>query len=321
MERKMVMPITVLMAVWNPRLEELRKAADSILAQTLRDFEFLIVNDGSTEAGVGRYLAALQSADSRVRVVHGAHRGLTASLNAGVRLAKGELIARQDADDWSEPDRLATQREFFLSNPGATLCGTAAWVHQQNGRRLWRTRPPRSSGEIAGVLERGNPFVHGSAMFSRRAALEVGGYCTALKCSQDYDLFWRLTERGLSINLEAALYHYRYSASSISARKAEEQRLCHRAAQKLAKQRRLGHPTDPDAAIREAGAELELEVGAPRGLLQQADHLLLAGAYRCAARAYFRLAAKHPTNPLTWAKLARCGVFISLPAWREACFR
>jgi glycosyltransferase involved in cell wall biosynthesis len=320
-ERNVVTPITVLMAVYNPRLDQLERAVDSILLQTFRGFEFLIIDDGSTDPKLVRYLAEREASDSRIRVIREPHRGLTSSLNRGLQLASGELIARQDADDWSERNRLAKQFAYFEENLGTILCGTDAWTHQQNGRRLWRTHLPRSSADILKALQRGNPFVHGSTMFSKRAALELGGYRVELQCSQDYDFFWRMAERGTAANLAEPLYHYRYSGGSISAEKAAEQLLAHRASQKLARQRRQGHAADPCLALDEARRELTPEVRARQALLKQADHWMLAGEYRRAARTYVRLVSKHPANTLAWAKLARLGLFVTLPVWRHLCFR
>jgi glycosyltransferase involved in cell wall biosynthesis len=317
----LVTPVTVLMAVWNSPPGELEQAIDSVLSQTFEQFEFLIVNDGSTSPLVAPYLERRAAQDRRIRVVTEPHRGLTASLNRGLELAAGEWIARHDADDWSEPQRLAKQLRFFREDPAMVLCGTDAWMHQANGRRLWRTRLPRASEEILAALPRGNPFVHGSTMFSRRAALQAGGYSSELHCSQDYDLFWRLAENGRAANLGEPLYHYRYSGESVSAARAADQAVAHRAARILAERRRAGEPCDAGVALAEARREPRREESARRAGLKQADHLMLAGEYRRAARSYLSLVLRRPASALGWAKLFRLGVFVTLPPMREACFR
>lgn len=317
----MVTPVTVLMAVSDPPLDELETAMNSILTQTFPDFEFLIVDDGSANPAVPGYLARRAARDSRIRVARERHRGLTASLNRGLELARGDYIARQDADDWSEPGRLARQIEFFRGNPEAVLCGTDAWMHQQNGRRLWRTRLPNAPSEILSRFERGNPFVHGATMYSRRAAIEAGGYAEELRCSQDYDFFWRLAERGTAVNLGEPLYHYRFSAGSVSAGKAVTQAVAHRAAKILARARKANQAAGVSAALAEAWAAIQLEGGLHRALLKQADHLMLAGAYRRAGRAYVELLWRRPASALAWGKLMRLGVFVTLPGMREECFR
>jgi len=299
----------------------LAQAIDSILAQSFRDFEFLILDDGSREQGTRQCLEQRAAQDSRIRLESGFARGVTATLNAGLALARGEFIVRQDADDWSEPQRIARQVAFLRANGEIALCGTAAWVHQQDGTPLWRTRAVQTDAAIRVALERDNPFVHGSTVFRRESALAAGGYREEFRCSQDYDFFWRLTEAGGAANLEEALYHYRYSKGSVSARRAEEQARAHRAAQRLARARRRGETEDVRAALEaDAGRRGEARE-AFRARLKQADHLMLAGAYRRATEEYARALRSHPASALAWAKLARCGVFVSLPAARKVCFR
>ena len=313
--------VTVLMSVFDAPVHELAQAVTSIRNQSYSRLEFLIVDDGSTDPETLAYLDWCAAADERIRLVREGHRGLTVSLNCGLELARGSLIARQDADDWSDPERLARQVQFFANNPTAILCGTNAWTHQQTGFRLWRTRLPQSPSQIAAALPKGNPFVHGSTMFSRRAALSAGGYRAEFRCSQDYDFFWRLSELGGAFNLPDSLYHYRYSANSISAAKAAEQNVAHRAAKSLAALRRNGDPEDPAHAISVARCELDREPVQARALLKQADHMMLAGAYRKACAAYLQLLKRYPTNLLAWGKLARLGLFVTVPSAREACFR
>ena len=136
--------------------------------------------------------------------------------------ARGKWIARQDGDDWSEPDRLERQMTFLAAHPGVVLCGTAAWRHREDGSRLWRARVAESHAAILAALERGNPFFHGSVVFLKSAAERMGGYREQFPCSQDYDLFWRLAEAGEAANLGEALYHYRYCAGSVSASRSQE---------------------------------------------------------------------------------------------------
>ena len=313
--------VTVLMSVWNSPLTELQQAIDSILGQTFSRLEFLIMDDGSTDPEIPVYLQQYSEKDFRIRVIREQHRGLTATLNRGLELASGRFIARQDADDWSHPERLDRQVSFFRDQPEAILCGSNAWTHQQNGFRLWRTRLPQTSQQIANALLNGNPFVHGSTMFLRQAALAAGGYCEQFRCSQDYDFFWRLSELGGAFNLEQPLYHYRYSATSISAGKAAEQAIAHGAAKRLAKARQQGNPEDANWAMQAVRQEMQQEEAGYRPLLKQADHLMLAGAYKAAVRAYLNLLRQHPGSPLAWAKLMRLGIFVALPKAREACFR
>jgi glycosyltransferase involved in cell wall biosynthesis len=314
--------ITVLMPVFDTRPDLLEQAIASILSQTylapsLTDFEFLIVDDGSERAPTRECLVEAEKRDRRIRVVWNQHRGITRTLNAGLALARGEWIARQDADDWSEPGRLAAQLEFCRVHPDVGVCGTAAWTHQEDGVRLWRKRLPLEHSEVLAGFWTGNPFVHGSVMFRRAPALSIGGYREEFGCSQDYDFLWRLAESAGAANLGEALYHYRYASGSISARRAAEQAVARRAAQVLALARRRGETEDVAAALAiQAGGGSILEAG-----LKQADHAMLAGAYGQACRDYLRLLRSSPASALAWAKLARCGLFVAVPPMRELCFR
>ena len=311
--------VTVLMAVYNSPLGMLDEAIDSILAQSFRDFEFLIVDDGSTDAAVRAHLEARATRNPRLRIAREPHRGLTGSLNRGLQLARGEFIARQDADDWSAPQRIERQLAHFAANQQDAVCGTNAWTHQQSRRPLWRTDLPRT--HLLEAFAKGNPFVHGSVMFRRAAALAAGGYCETFRCSQDYDFFWRLAERHGAANLAEPLYHYRYTTGSISAGRATEQRQAHRAIRALAESRRRGEPLEPAIALARSIRETESGNGVFHALLKQADHTMLAGDYAKAARSYFELLAEHPSSPLAWIKLARLGVFRTVPFLREASFR
>jgi glycosyltransferase involved in cell wall biosynthesis len=318
MERDLV--VTVLMSVCDPPLAMLAHAIDSIAAQTWREFEFLIVDDGSRE-NTRVYLAQRAAADPRIRIAEELHRGLTASLNRGLDLARGELIARHDADDWSEPERLERQIAYFRVQPKVTILGSGVWTHQQSGRPLWRLRLPRTHAEILSAFPRGNPFVHGAVMFRSTAARALGGYREAFSCSQDYDFFWRLAESGVAANLAEALYHYRYASSSVSAGRALEQALAHRAIRELAASRGRGEREDVAVALAHARSEMAQAPAGDRALLKQADHCMLAGEYRRAASAYWQVLRAHRTNFLAWSKLLRLAIFRAIPPLREACFR
>jgi len=309
------------MAVYQPPLKMLADAVESILAQTHRDFEFLIIDDGSEQPELSRRLEQYAHQDSRIQLAREPHRGLTGSLNRGLDMAASEWIARQDADDWSAPTRLERQLAFCTAHPDTGVVGCDAWTHQEDGTRLWRLRLPRTRPEILARFPGGNPFVHGAVMFRRSAATAEAGYREVFRCSQDYDLFWRIAENYGAANLAEPLYHYRYTRGSISAGRALEQMAAHAAIRRLGEARAHGQVEDPPAALAWAEEHVEEGSGLCRAVLKQADHRMLAGDYRGAARAYWELLAAHPLNPLGWGKLARLGVFQAAPFLREACFR
>jgi len=308
------------MSVWNTPLRMLSRAIPSILAQTLREFEFLILDDGSDSVTTHDCLREFAARDTRIRLSFEPRLGLTATLNRGLEMARGELIARQDADDWSDPRRLEAQSDYLASHPEIGLVGSAAWTHQDDETALWVVRMPASQAEILDAFWTRNPFVHGSVMFRSPAARAVRGYRVELRAAQDYDLFWRLAESAGAANLEEPLYHYRYSAESVSASRAAEQTRAMRAARLLAEMRRRGEPEEVDAALRAATLGCVGEEGF-RASLKQADHVMLAGRYNQAAREYLRLAHSHPASLTAWGKLARLALFSVAPPARRFCFR
>jgi hypothetical protein len=234
-------------------------------------------------------------------------------------LAGGTYIARHDADDWSEPDRLERQVAFLDQHPEVTLAGTDTYSHSSAGDPLWRLRLPHRSADVARALLEGNPFVHGSTMFRRESALGIGGYREEFPCSSDYDFLWRLAEAGGAVNLDKVLYHYRYTGGGISAQRAAEQARTHRAAGLLAASRRAGQTEDVREALRTAENDMAAE--SFRSALKQADHVMLAGDFPAARTAYLRLLRSCPWSGLAWAKLVRLALFVAIPGVREVSFR
>jgi glycosyl transferase family 2 len=319
--------VTVLMPVKDTPAGQLRQAVESILGQTLGDFEFLILNDGSQKPETIQELDRLAAADTRIRLHVGEGVGVTKTLNRGLELTTRGFIARQDADDWSDPRRLEMQCGFLRAHPDLGLCGSNAWTHRHDGRPLWPTRLPRERDEIRDAFWWRNPFVHGAAMFRTAAARALDGYREEFPCAQDYDFFWRLSDAYGAANLSEALYHYRYSSGSVSIQRASEQARAHRAAQILAQARQteLSSGLDPrdeiSRALAAASRELEANRGSLRALLKQADHRMLAGDTWGACRAYLDLWKTHPGSRLAWGKLLRWALFSALPPTREICFR
>lgn len=312
--------MTVLMAVRDTPAEMLRQAIESVRSQTLREFEFLILDDGSEELETRGELKRQAADDERIRLLRGAPCGLTRALNRGLALAEGELIARQDADDWSEPDRLERQAAFLDAHPQIAVCGSNAWTHRHDGCPLWATRLPEGVAEVREALWKGNPLVHGSTLFRSSVARQLGGYREEFRCAQDYDFFWRLSDAAGAANLSEALYHYRYNGGAVSALRARGQAQAHRAAQLLAEARRSGADEDVAGALALAERELS-EAGELRTALKQIDHRLLAGDFGGAGWAYAQLLAAYPASWLAWGKLLRWAVYAGLPLVRERCFR
>lgn len=209
--------VTVLMGVYNGA-EYLRQAVDSILGQTFRDFEFLIINDGSTDDT----LAILNSYfDPRLRVISNEENiGLTRSLNKGLGLARAELIARQDADDVSHPVRLEKQVAFMESHPEIVVVGTQSNFINSSGGRLCAQGWNKLESEV-GVrweLMFNTPFVHTSVMFRHSIVWNIeGGYDERFVTSQDFELWSRLARRNKIRNMAESLVDLRLHGNSISA--------------------------------------------------------------------------------------------------------
>ncbi len=207
--------VTVLMAVYNGA-RHVAEALRSILGQTFEDFEFLVVNDGSTDET--REIVQAHP-DPRIRLIDNpCNLGLTRSLNRGLAAARGELIARQDADDISEPRRLARQVAFLDAHPDVALLGTWYRKIAADGRLRHGRRPPCGWTELRWALLFYCPLVHSSVMFRRRAVLQrVGSYDETFEYAQDYDLWQRVAAQLRAVNLAQPLVRLRIHPDSMTA--------------------------------------------------------------------------------------------------------
>lgn len=200
--------VTVLMAVYNGELF-LREAIESILSQTFRDFEFLIINDGSTD---GTRDILLSYYDTRIRLVHNEQNiGLTKSLNRGLGLARGVYVARQDADDISLPRRLEKQVTFLDEHTDVVILGTQAENIDRHGNVCSRRVSSKASSELAirWQLLFSNPIIHTSVMFHSAVVRQHGGYDECFASSQDFELWSRLLYNYGVRNLKEVLVRYR----------------------------------------------------------------------------------------------------------------
>lgn len=185
--------LTVLMSVHNGE-RWLRECIDSVLSQSEGDFEFIIINDGSTDK-TGVILNSY--ADKRIVTVTQENAGLTKSLNTGLSLAKGEFIARIDADDICMPERFYKQRKFLLENPDIVLVGSNARLIDENGGCIGHAAYPRSHEMLVERLTVSfrSVFPHSSIFFKKNIMMQEGGYIENFIRSQDYDLYLRLSEK------------------------------------------------------------------------------------------------------------------------------
>ena len=200
--------ISVVMPVYNA-LPFLDDSVRSILEQTLNDFEFVILDDASTD-GSSELLKEWARRDGRIRLHRSSVRlGLSGSSNAVVSQARAEIIARMDADDVSHPDRLRRQWDVIAARPDVAVIGTLCNGIDASGREV----RPRDRWRLLrrSVLI---PFPHGSVMYRRRIFDEVGGYDHKSDGGEDQDLFLRMARRGSVLTLPDILYSYRYHANN-----------------------------------------------------------------------------------------------------------
>jgi len=216
--------VSVLMSVYNGTCF-LRESIESILAQSFEDFEFVIVDDGSTDRSWD-VLSAYAEEDPRILLTRNNENiGLTRSLNKALALACGEYIARQDADDVSLPNRLEKQVFFLDKNPDFVLVsGEIEFVDAESRvtGRSWRACDPLL---VQWFLLFGN-YVggHSQVMYRRELVLAEGGYDEEYRYSQDYELWTRLIERGDFCILPDVLLRYRTTGEAIGSRHKQEQR-------------------------------------------------------------------------------------------------
>jgi glycosyltransferase involved in cell wall biosynthesis len=211
-------------------------AVNSILAQDGVDLELIVVDDGSTDGSLA-VLTAVQ--DPRIRLVAQSHAGIVAALNTGVALARGEYIARMDADDIALPGRLARQAAFLRAHSEVGLVGTACTRVDPAGRPLGDYRPPCDDYTLRRALVRDNPFVHGTVMFRREAIEQAGGYRRDSRW-EDYDLWIRIARWWRVANLPEVLLVRRERTDSLSRRVRRSAAYRHRLALQLRAARQLG---------------------------------------------------------------------------------
>jgi len=221
--------ISVIMSVFNGE-KYLREAIDSILSQSYTDFEFIIVNDGSTDNSP----SIIKSySDKRIRLIDNEQNiGLTKSLNRAIKQGRGEYIARQDVDDISLPQRLEEQVKYLEQHPEIVALGTSRYVIDEDGKIMRKEAALLKPGHN---LFQANAFTHGSVMFRKAVIDELGGYNEVFRYSQDYELWLRVAQHHQIRNLPQVLYKLRSHGANIRLQHWEEATLYHLLALKVAR--------------------------------------------------------------------------------------
>lgn len=217
--------ISVLMPVHNAE-RYVGAAIESLLQQTLTDFEVIAVDDGSTDRSA-EIIQAYSRADGRIRYVGQQHAGLVASLNASIALSKGEYLARMDADDIACPRRLEHQAAFLAARGQYLAVGSQLECIDRDGQPIGVLKYEESHEAIEERLlfkKMGTTMPHPAVMMRRDAVIAVGAYRTKFVASEDRDLWLRLAERGRLANLPDVLLQYRLHLESFSHTRGAEQR-------------------------------------------------------------------------------------------------
>lgn len=194
------------MSVYNG-MPFLPEAVKSILNQTYRNFEFIIVNDASTDESF-KYLKSLK--DRRIKLIENPKNlGLAASLNRGLKQAKGNYIARMDADDISLPQRFEKQMEFLLKNPSVDLCGTWAHLIDENEKTIGERKFYTSDNMIKKALAILSPIIHPTMLARKEFFKKLDGYNEKFDYAEDYELLMRAKNHFKFANLPMILFKWR----------------------------------------------------------------------------------------------------------------
>jgi glycosyltransferase involved in cell wall biosynthesis len=245
----------------------LREAMDSILDQSFRDFEFIVIDDGSTD-GSGTILRSYQLSDPRLRVYTQENSGLIDSLNRGCRLARGRYILRMDADDVAIWDRLLWQLDFMERNPDIAVLGGAVEFIDPAGGSLGFGYMPLSDDEIRSTLPICRDtllplkvsFWHPTVLMRTEAFLSTGGYRKIVVDAEDHDLWLRMADKFRLANLAQVVLRYRVHPDQVSVRKCKQQTLSALAAQVAFLARRNGG-SDPLDEVNEITPALLVKLG------------------------------------------------------------
>jgi glycosyltransferase involved in cell wall biosynthesis len=259
--------VTVLMPVHNGGCY-LREAIESILRQSLKDFEFLIIDDGSQDESV----AVVKSyRDERIRLIeNGRNLGLIATLNRGLQMARGEYVARMDADDISLPRRLERQLEYMERHPDVSVISSYYRYMDSNGRPFRTVKGDVKDCHISFrmYVEGYNPVCHPAAMFRIKMIREQGGYNREFAHAEDGALWFRLNSEGMKFgNVPRVLFLYRSHSQQITQTRTAEQAESHFRAYAQSLSRYLGEPIEIEDVVRLCPYRFDEEhIGTPEEL-------------------------------------------------------
>lgn len=220
--------VSVIMSNYNTPEDYLRSAIESILKQTYQNFEFIIIDDCSTDDS----LSIIESySDKRIRIIKNEQNlGITKSLNKGLAIAKGEFVARMDADDISFENRFEKQVEFLKNHPDYIVCGTGVeligdWESKHTNKFICRTIPQKEEFRIHLLFGNYPNIIHPTAMFNRSLLIKHNiTYNENYPLAQDYRMWVSCSEVAECANLQETLLYYRVHGKAVSSDKKEMQK-------------------------------------------------------------------------------------------------
>lgn len=210
-------PIASIIIPTRNRGKRIKKAIESVLEQTYKNFELIIINDASTD-GTGEIISKFARKDPRIKVItNEINLGLARSLNKAIKISCGEYIARLDDDDfWSDARKLEKQIDFLEKKLDYMLVGGGVIRIDEQGKEIIRFYLPREDEEIRRTVLLGNPFAHSSVVFRKEAWEKSGGYDENLPFSEDWDLWMRFGKLGKFYNFPEYFIYYSQSIKSMS---------------------------------------------------------------------------------------------------------
>jgi glycosyltransferase involved in cell wall biosynthesis len=292
--------VSVILPVYNCA-SYIQAAVTSVLFQSFSDFEFIIIDDGSTDQ-TPEILHLLASSDTRIRIITIPNGGHTKALLTGLAVSRGKYIARMDADDLSRPTRFEMQVCFLNENPRCGVVGSAIKIIDPDGDTISHRRYPLTHAEIDSAhLERGACSLAHPGTMIRRSMLDLAGsYRPEFEPAEDFDLWTRLGENGVLANLEDELLCYRLHTKSASVtRSADQVRSVNRAIEEAWSRRDLGSIGMPTVSL----PPISDENSVIRGFARMAWD---SGYYGTARKHAWRQLKNQPFRAEAWKCLMRC---------------
>ena len=213
----MKIDVSVIMSVKNDHNNFLSESIQSIVNQTFKNFEFIIIADGSDKKTISK-LRSFSTLDKRIKIIIQENMGLTKSLNKAISLSCSNYILRQDYDDISEPNRIEKLFGFLNKYPDVAVCASNYFKIDSMGNKKFSLNLFNYSRRLKN-FNYYNPIAHPSVMFRKNHILELDGYNEFYKVSQDYELWTRVNKKFKLYFLNLKLYNLRLHEQSISANK------------------------------------------------------------------------------------------------------